>query len=69
MPVAAFAGALVAVALAYAVGAAGDRLRSSASLLLAGVAVASFLTALQTYVLQRNSTTRSARSTRGSSAG
>lgn len=55
VPVAAFAGALVAVALAYAVGAAGDRSRSTASLLLAGVAVASFLTALQTYVLQRNS--------------
>ena len=54
VPIAAFAGALGAVALAYAVGAAGDRLRSSASLLLAGVAVASFLTALQTYVLQRN---------------
>jgi iron complex transport system permease protein len=55
VPVAAFAGALAAVALAYAVGAAGDRLRSTASLLLAGVAVASFLTALQTFVLQRNS--------------
>jgi iron complex transport system permease protein len=54
VPLAAFAGALVAVALAYAVGAAGDRLRSTASLLLAGVAVASFLTALQTFVLQRN---------------
>ena len=52
--IAAFAGALGAVALAYVVGAAGDRLRSSASLLLAGVAVASFLTALQTYALQRN---------------
>jgi cobalamin transport system permease protein len=50
VPLAAFAGALAAVAL----GAAGDRLRSPAVLVLAGVAIASFLTALQTYVQQRN---------------
>ncbi len=54
VPVAAFVGAMVAVFLAYAVGAAGGRLGSAASLLLAGVAVASFVTALQTFVLQRN---------------
>ena len=53
VPVAAFAGASAAVALAYAIGrSAGGR--SSASLLLAGVVVASFLTAVQTFVQQQN---------------
>jgi iron complex transport system permease protein len=54
VPAAAFAGALAAVALSYVLGTAGGRGRSVASLLLAGVAVASFFTALQTYVQQRN---------------
>ncbi|MDD9369545.1 MAG: iron ABC transporter permease [Acidimicrobiales bacterium] len=53
-PVAAFVGALLAVALTYALGAAGSGRASTSSLILAGVAVASFLTALQTYVQQRN---------------
>ncbi|HEX6568004.1 MAG TPA: iron ABC transporter permease [Acidimicrobiales bacterium] len=53
-PVAAFAGALLAVALTYALGSAGSGRVSTASLILAGVAVASFLTAVQTYVQQRN---------------
>ena len=53
LPLAAFAGALAAVGLTYLLGAAGDRFRSPAALILAGVAVASFLTALQTYVQQR----------------
>ncbi|MBN2622543.1 MAG: iron ABC transporter permease [Acidimicrobiales bacterium] len=53
-PVAAFAGALVAVALTYVLGAAGSGRASTSSLILAGVAVASFLTAVQTYVQQRN---------------
>ncbi len=52
--IAAFIGALVAVALTWAVGVAGDRDRSATSLILAGVAVASFFTALQTYVQQRS---------------
>ena len=53
VPAAAFAGASVAVTLAYAVGrSAGGR--GSASLLLAGVVVASFLTAVQTFVQQQN---------------
>jgi iron complex transport system permease protein len=52
--VAAFVGALGAVVLAYGVGASGGA-RTSATLVLAGVAVASFLTAVQTYVQQRNS--------------
>ncbi len=53
VPLAAFAGALIAVVLSYAAGSAGGR--SAASLILAGVAVASFLTAVQTFVLQANS--------------
>lgn len=53
-PLAAFVGALAAVALTYALGAAGDARLSPASLVLAGVAVASFLTAVQTALQQRN---------------
>ena len=53
VPLAAFACALVAVAVSYAAGHLGGR--STASLILAGIAVASFLTACQTYVLQANS--------------
>lgn len=56
-PLAAFVGALVAVALAYALGAAGGGRSSTASLILAGVAVASFFTAVQTFVQQRNQDT------------
>jgi iron complex transport system permease protein len=54
VPTFAFLGALLAVVLAYGLGAAGDRVRTPATLVLAGVAVAAFLTAVQTYVLQRN---------------
>ena len=57
LPLAAFAGALAAVGLTYLLGAAGDRFRSPAGLILAGVATASFLTALQTFVQQRESET------------
>ena len=53
VPLAAFAGALISVAVSYAAGHLGGR--STASLILAGIAVASFLTACQTYVLQANS--------------
>jgi iron complex transport system permease protein len=56
-PGAAFIGALVAVALTYALGTSGGGRPSTAALILAGVAVASFLTALQTYVQQRNQDT------------
>ncbi|MEM7095310.1 MAG: iron ABC transporter permease [Actinomycetota bacterium] len=52
--VAAFIGALVAVALTWTLGAIGDRRQSTTTLILAGVAVASFFTALQTYLQQRN---------------
>lgn len=53
VPLAAFGGALVAVALTYLLGVAG-RDRSPASLILAGVAVSAFLAAGQTYLMQRN---------------
>jgi iron complex transport system permease protein len=53
LPIAAFAGSLCAVLLSYVLGRASGG-RSAATLLLAGVAVASFLTAVQTYVQQQN---------------
>lgn len=54
--VAAFAGALLAVGVAYALGrAAGGR--TGPAIILAGVAVAAFLTATQTYLQQRNTDT------------
>lgn len=56
-PLAAFVGALGAVALTYALGTSGAGRASTASLILAGVAVASFLTAMQTFVQQRNQDT------------
>ena len=56
LPFAAFAGAVVAVALAYAVGRSMGG-RSSLTLILAGIAIASFFTALQTYLQQRNAET------------
>lgn len=56
-PIAAFVGALGAVALTYTLGTSGGGRASTASLILAGVAVASFLTAMQTYVQQRNQDT------------
>lgn len=52
---AAFVGALAGVMLAYSVGRAGGRANTTTTLVLAGVAVTSFLTALQTYVQQRES--------------
>ena len=55
VPLAAFIGALLAVALTYFVGAAFGANRSGVTLVLAGVAVTSLATAIQTFVLQRNS--------------
>jgi iron complex transport system permease protein len=52
VPVAAFAGSLAGVAIAYLSGAVGGS--GTTTLLLAGVAVGLFLTAVQTYVLQRS---------------
>ncbi|WBB82438.1 iron ABC transporter permease [Micromonospora sp. WMMD882] len=54
VPLAAFVGSLGAVAMTYLLGAAGGRSRSPATLILAGVAVSAFLSAGQTYLLQRN---------------
>jgi len=55
LPIAAFVGALAGVGLAYGLGTAAARGQGgSATLLLAGIAVASFLTALQTLVQQSN---------------
>jgi iron complex transport system permease protein len=52
--IAAFVGALASVALTWTMGVLGDNSRSSTSLILAGVAVASFFTAAQTFLQQRN---------------
>jgi iron complex transport system permease protein len=57
VPVFAFAGALGAVALTYLLGVAGGRDRSTSTLILAGIAISSFLAAIQTYLLQRHSDT------------
>jgi iron complex transport system permease protein len=54
VPAFAFLGALGGVWLTYTLGRAVTGVRSAATLILAGVAVAAFLTALQTYVQQRN---------------
>jgi iron complex transport system permease protein len=56
LPLAAFAGALVGVVTAYALGRSSGG-RDATSLVLAGVAVMSFLTAIQTYVQQREAET------------
>jgi iron complex transport system permease protein len=53
LPAAAFVGAVVAVAATFALGRAKGRERSAASLVLAGVAVAAFFTAVQTFIQQR----------------
>src|SRR6185503_3034330 len=55
VPLAAFVGAILAVGLSYLVATTADRRGSSATVLLAGIAVAAFFTALQTYVQQQNS--------------
>lgn len=56
LPVWAFCGAVGAVGLTYLLGrTVGDR--TSVTLILAGVAVAAFLTAIQTFVQQRNADT------------
>ena len=57
LPLAAFIGGLVAVMFTYAVGAAfgaSSAARSSITLVLAGVAVTSLVTAIQTFILYQN---------------
>ncbi|MCB2223385.1 MAG: iron ABC transporter permease [Actinobacteria bacterium] len=57
IPVAAFIGAVTAVVVAYALGSLGGAPRSGATLILAGVAVAAFFTAAQTFVQQQHADT------------
>ncbi len=54
VPLFAFGGALLAVMVASTLGAPRGAPSANANLVLAGVAVAAFLTSIQTYVLQRN---------------
>jgi len=56
-PIAAFLGALAAVGLTYALGISGGGRPTTSTLILAGVAVGSFLTAVQTYLQQRHQDT------------
>jgi iron complex transport system permease protein len=53
VPVAAFAGATLAVVCAYVLGRSAGAARTTGALVLAGVTVAAFMTALQTFVQQR----------------
>jgi iron complex transport system permease protein len=57
VPPLAFAGAMVAVGLTYGLGVSGGRQRTPVTLILAGVAVVAFLTAIQTYLLQQHAET------------
>lgn len=54
---AAFGGAFLAVGVTWMLGRGRDRIRSTSSLILAGVAVAALLTAVQTYYQQRSDVT------------
>ena len=56
-PIAAFLGATLAVAAAYLLGRSVGGVRNTATLILAGVTVAAFLTAVQTFVQQQRSDT------------
>ena len=57
LPLAAFVGAIFGVAMAYLLGYSVRSGRTAVTLILAGVAVAAFLTAIQTFVQQRESDT------------
>ena len=50
-------GAIVSVLLTYAVGRSAGRARATGALVLAGVMVSTFMTAIQTFVQQQNSDT------------
>ena len=54
VPLAAFAMAIATVGVTYAVGSSAGGSRSGTTLVLAGIAVVSFATALQTFILQRH---------------
>jgi iron complex transport system permease protein len=55
LPLASFVGGLTAVLITYLIGSAFGSSRSSLTLVLAGVAISSLATAMQTFVLYRNS--------------
>ena len=55
LPVAAFVGAVLAVTATYYFARAAGGRRTPATLILAGVAIGSFLTALQTFLQQQSS--------------
>jgi iron complex transport system permease protein len=57
LPIASFAGGIAAVVAAYLIGRSVGGGRTTATLILAGVTVAAFLTAAQTFVQQQNSET------------
>jgi iron complex transport system permease protein len=57
VPFAAFVGAIVGVGFAYLLGRSSLGGRSATSLVLGGIAVASFLTALQTFIQQQRAET------------
>lgn len=57
IPPLAFGGGAVAVVATYGLARLGGRSRTGPTLILAGVAVAAFFTALQTFVLQQNADT------------
>ena len=57
LPAAAFLGAVVGVVCAYTLGRSAAASRTNATLILAGVAVTSFLTAIQGFIQQRESDT------------
>jgi iron complex transport system permease protein len=54
VPLAAFAGAVAAVAATYALGRSAGAARATGALVLAGVTVATFTTAVQTFVQQQH---------------
>jgi iron complex transport system permease protein len=57
VPMAAFAGGTCAVVLTYALGRSAGRARATGALVLAGVTVTAFLTAIQTFVQQQRTDT------------
>ena len=54
LPLAAFVGAIIAVGATFALGRSGTRGRNATSLVLGGVAVGAFFTAIQTFLQQQN---------------
>src|SRR6476659_2436517 len=57
LPLAAFVGGTIAVVCAYALGRSAGAARATGALVLAGVTVAAFMTAMQTFVQQKHADT------------